>query len=213
MKKMLTGLLVFIFSVSLLHAQAYEDKVKYNKQKQDCIAIDYNYSSEAVQNAFDARMLKAGYKGREEKGILNSDKGFVVYKNVALSDISSDRIDYIVWVDRQSRRNSDISTLYLILQKDGQNILHTMPATDAGKAKTWLNNMIPDIEAANLEIQIKDQQDVVTKAEKKLSNLKDDQISLEKKLKQNKEDQDHTQADIDNQKKVLDNLISRRKQN
>ncbi len=213
MKKSLLGFTLTFFFVSLLHAQAYEDKVKYNKQKQDCIAIEYNFSPEAVQNAFDARMLKAGYKGKEEKGILNSDKGFVVYKNVSLGDISNDRIDYIVWVDRQSKRNSDISTLYLILQKDGQNILHTMPATDAGKAKTWLNNMVPDIEAANLEIQIKDQQDAGNKGKKKLCNLKDDQISLEKKLKQNKEDQDHTQTDIDNQKKILDNLISRRKQN
>ncbi len=213
MKKILLSLIAMASAWIQPRAQAYEDKIKYDKKSQDCIAIDYNYPPQAVQNAFDARMLKSGYKGREEKGILNANKGFVIYKNVALPDISTDRIDYIVWVDRQSRRNSDASTLYLILQKDGQNILHTMPAADAGRAKTWLNNMSPDIESANLEIQIGDQQDAVTKAEKKLNSLKDDQISLEKKLKQNKEDQDKTQADIDNQKKVLSDLISRRKQN
>ncbi len=51
-----------------------------------------------------------------------------------------------------------------------------------------MNNLQPDVEASNLELQIKDQEDVVAKAEKKLKNLKDDQESMEKKIKDLQDD-------------------------
>jgi chromosome segregation ATPase len=73
--------------------------------------------------------------------------------------------------------------------------------------------MIPEIEAANLEIQIKDQQEIVAKAEKKLNGLKDDQVTLEKKLRENKADQEATQKDIEAQKQALGTLIGKRKTN
>ena len=49
--------------------------------------------------------------------------------------------------------------------------------------------MLPDVEAADLELRIKDQEETVAKAEKKLSNLKSRTgFSLEKKLQENKAD-------------------------
>lgn len=74
------------------------------------------------------------------------------------------------------------------------------------------------MEEANLELQIKIQDEVVTKAEKKLKNLKDDQESMEKKiknlqddLKDNAKDQDNQQKEIEAQKKALEALKERRK--
>ena len=95
--------------------------------------------------------------------------------------------------------------------KDGENAMVKMGAENVGKAKLFLNNMLPDIEAAHLEIQIKDQEEVVAKAENKLKDLKDDQVSLEKKLQQNKEDQESTQKDIETQKQALGILVGKRK--
>lgn len=193
------------------HAQAFEDNVQYDKKKQAAIAIEYAYPSQAVENAFIERMTKLGYKAKEEKGLLNRDKGFLIFKNAYVTDISKDRMDYIIKVERKSRKASDESVLYMIMQKDGENALAKMESYDIGQAKTYLNNMLPDIEAANLELQIKAQEEVVAKAEKKLRGLQDDKIELEKKLEQNAKDQESTIKDIENQKTTLETLRGKRK--
>jgi chromosome segregation ATPase len=70
---------------------------------------------------------------------------------------------------------------------------------------------LPEIEEADLELQIQAQQAVVAKAEKKLRDLKEEQINLEKKLAQNKTDQESTQKDIEIQKQQLGVLTGKRK--
>jgi len=211
MKKIYIALLAVLVAVTTVSAQAYEDNIQYDKKKQTAIAINYSYSPEAVENAFIQKMEKLGYKAKEEKGILNRDKGFLVFKNAYVTDITKDRMDYIVKVERKSRKESDAAVLYLIISKDGENAMAKMDAGDVGRAKQYLNDMIPAIEAADLEIQIKNQQETVAKSEKKLSDLRDDQISLEKKLADNKTNQENTQKDIESQKQALGTLIGKRK--
>lgn len=203
---------VFVLAFSAF-SQAYENAIQYDKKKQQGLAIDYSFPPEAVENALVKKVEKMGYKPKEEKGILNRDKGFLVYKNIYVSDISRDRMDYIIKVERKSRKNSVESVLYMIMMKDGQNALALMDSYDVGNAKTFLNNMLPDIEAANLELQIKAQEEVVAKAEKKMSDLKSDQLSLQKKLQDNGTAQEATQKDIENQKQALGTLIGKRKNN
>lgn len=209
MRKLFLLLSLVVSSVSF--AQSYEDNIQFDKKKQQSIAINYNYPAQAVENSFVEKMAKMGFKAKEEKGIFNKDKGFIVFKNAYLADISTDRMDYIIKVERKSRKENDESVMYMIMMKDGENAMIKMGAENVGKAKLFLNNMLPDIEAAHLEIQIKDQEEVVAKAEKKLKDLKDDQASLEKKLEQNKGDQESTQKDIEAQKQALDILVGKRK--
>jgi hypothetical protein len=207
-------LVVSFLSISFLAtAQAYEENVQYDKKKQPAIVIEYSYPSQAVENAFVQRMEKLGYKAKEEKGILNRDKGFLVFKNAYVTDISQDKMDYIVKVERKSRKESDDAVLYLILQKDGANAMNKLEAYDIGQAKSYLNNMLPDIEAAHLELQIRDQEEVVAKAEKKLKGLQEDKTELEKKLAENEKSQDDTIKDIGTQKENLERLRERRKKN
>ena len=203
-----------LLSVSTISmAQAYESSIQYDKKKQNAIAIDYAYPPEAVENAFIQKMEKLGYKVKEEKGLLNRDKGFLIFKNAYVTDISKERMDYIIKVERKSRKESDESVLYLIMSKNGENALNKMEAYDVGNAKSYVNNMIPDIEASNLELQIKTQEDVVAKAEKKLKGLQDDKLALEKKLAENVQAQDETIKDIEAQRTNLDALRERRKKN
>jgi hypothetical protein len=209
-------ILLFITSCSLTvfaMAQAYEGTTTFSKKKEQAILIDYNYSPEAVQNAFTGKMASLGYKPKEEKGLFNRDKGFLVFKNTLINEISGDRLDYIVNIVKQSRKAKDEATLYLILQEDGDNIFSKSDNTVIDNAKNFLNNMIPDIEAADLELQIKAQEDIIVKSEKKFADLKSDQTSLEKKLLQNKADQENTQKDIANQKQALGVLVGKRKTN
>lgn len=197
-------------SVTVL-AQAYESNIQYDKKKQAAIAIDYAYPPEAVENAIIQKMEKMGYKGKEEKGLFNRDKGFLVFKNAYVTDISQDRMDYIIKVERKSRKESDEAVLYLIMNKDGENAIGKMESYDIGKAKSFLNDMLPDIEAADLELQIKDQEETVAKAEKKLKGLQDDKVVLERKLKDNEKSQDDTIKDIEAQKETLETLRGKRK--
>jgi hypothetical protein len=211
MNKVIFLLFMVLGFSTITAAQAYEGTIQYDKKKQRAIVIDYSYPPEAVQNAIVKRMEKLGYKPKEEKGLLNRDKGFLVFKNAFVTDINSDKMDYMIKVERKSRKEDDASVLYIIMNKDGINAMDQMDASGVDKAKSFLNNMMPDIEAANLELQIKAQEELIAKAEKKLRNLKDDQASLEKKLQENKTDQENTQKDIENQKQALGTLIGKRK--
>lgn len=209
----LSGLIILLFAGMAL-AQAYEGTIEFDKKKQKAFVINYSYPTEAVQNAIIKKMESLGYKTKEEKGFLNKDKGFLVYKNAFVTDISRDKMDYIVKVERKSRKESDESVLYIIMNKtDGTNAIEKMDAYDTDQAKYFLNNLLPDIQAANLELQIKEQEEIVAKAEKKLRDLKDDQLSLEKKLQDNKIAQDNTQKDIESQKQTLGTLIGKRRNN
>lgn len=210
--------LIFLSISFLLQAQAFEDKIEYNKEKQACIVMEYDFPPLAVENAITAKMSKLGFKGKEEKGMFNKDKGFRVYKEALVGDISPSRYDYIINIDRKSKKESDAAVMYLIIMKDGSNALSRLNTEELGSAKSFLYNLLPDIEAANLELQITAQEDVVVKAEKKLKNLQIDKDDMEKRIKKlqedvktNEKDQEKQNAEIENQRKALDALRARRK--
>ncbi len=208
--------LFFIATFCFLHsvsAQAYESSIQFDKKKQSSIAIEYSYPQEAVENAVIRKMERLGYKVKEEKGFLNKDRGFLVFKNAYITDISKDRMDYIIKVDRKSRKASDESELNMIMMKNAENAMGRLSAFDIGKAKSFLNDLVPDIEAENLELQIKDQEETVAKAEKKLKGLQDEKLALDKKFTENLNSQDETIKDIDAQRQSLERLKEKRKKN
>ncbi len=114
-------------------AQAYEGTIQYDKKKQRAVVSDYSYPAQAVENAIVKKMEKLGYKAKEEKGILNRDKGFLVFKNAFVTDISSDKMDYMVKVESKSRKEDDAAVLYIIMQKDGVNALDVFDAYGVGQ--------------------------------------------------------------------------------
>ncbi len=212
MRRNVFTLLLVVGFVIAASGQAYEGTIQYDKKKQRAVMIEFGYSQEAVENAFVEKMAKMGYKPKEEKGILNKDKGFIVFKNAYITEITSERIDYIIKAERKSRKEKDETILYVIMSSGDMNIMDAASPDDIGRAKSYLNNMLPDVEAANLELEIKAQEEAIAKAEKKLRDLRDDQSSLEKKLADNKTDQENTQKDIENQKQSLGTLIGKRRQ-
>lgn len=192
-------------------SQAYESHITFDKKKQKAISIDYAYSQEAVQNAIVQKIEKMGHMAKEEKGLFNKDKGFIVFKDAFITDISEERMDYIVKIERKSRKDKDETTLYLVLNKGGEDAIQQMTAHDVGKAKSFLHNLLPEIEEANLELQIKSQDDAVVKSEKKFKDLQDQKADLEKKLQKNAEDIENQQKQIESQRTALDGLKGKRK--
>jgi hypothetical protein len=202
--------IILLFSVAAF-SQAYEGNIEYNKKKQQAIQIDYSYSQEAVENAIVQKIEKMGYKAKAEKGMFNKDKGFIVFKNAFVTDISDNSMDYIIKVDRKSRKEKDETTLYLIMSKADVNALTEMDAMAVGKAKSFLNNLLPEIEEADLELQIKTQDETVVKSEKKFKDMQDEKASLEKKLKKLDEDIINQQKQIENGRTALEGLRGKRK--
>ncbi|MEO6610943.1 MAG: hypothetical protein ABIT05_09280 [Chitinophagaceae bacterium] len=213
MKKGFLLLLTLSSFLQAIYSQAYESTIQFDKKKQAAIAIDYTYPPEAVENAIIRKMERLGYKVKEEKGFLNKDKGFLVFKNAYITDISKDRMDYIVKVERKSRKASDESELYMIMMKSDVNMMGRLSAFDIGMAKSFLNDLVPDIEVEDLELQIKDQEEIVSKAEKKLKGLQEEKQALDKKFTENLKSQDETVRDIDAQRESLEKLKDKRKRN
>ena len=123
--------------------------------------------------------------------------------------------------ERKSRRDKDISTLYLIVAKNGEDV--KTRTSDAGKgsldgATDLLDDMVATIEAYSLDLQIKDQEELVKKNQKKFDNLVQDSVdcvkkmkSLQDKLDQNRKDRDAQDTESKKQSDILDVLRGKRK--
>lgn len=212
MKHIILSFLMILGLNLVLSAQAYEGSADYDKKKQQAFLIDYSYPPEAVENAVIKKMGRLGYKSKEEKGLFNKDKGYRNFKDAFITEISSDKMDYIIKVESKGKK-SEASVVYLIIMKEGNNMKTSFDAYQVDRVKAFLNSLQPDVEAENLELEIIAQEDAVNKSEKKLRGLKDDQSDLEKKLKNNQEDQRNTEKEIEAKKQALEALKGRRVNN
>jgi septal ring factor EnvC (AmiA/AmiB activator) len=157
------------------------------------------------------KMEKMGYKKKESKG-------FLLYKNAVISEISSEPADYMIKVERKSRKEKDESVVYVVMNRADENLIARSDALINSNVKTFLNGMAPHVEAYNLEVEIKKQEEAVAKAEKKLKNLVDDKETMEKKikklqddLKENAKDQEAQSKEIEAQKQALEAMVGKRR--
>ena len=208
---------IFIF-LGFIGAQAYEGTIEFKKKKNSAFVIEYPFPPEAVENAMALKMEKLGNKGKAEKGLFNGDKGFTTYSHVFLTDANEIAMDYIIKVERKSKKEDDKSILYMIMMKDDVNQLSLLEAGDNSKAKSFLNNFNAEIEVAHLELKIKNQEEAVVKAEKKCKKLMDDQVDMEAKIKKlkdsiadNAKNQEITAKNVEDERLALDALKATRK--
>ena len=142
----------FIFLLALIAtSQSYEGTVGYQKKDEKAIIIEFPYPASVVEDAIVDKMEKLGLKKKESKG-------FLVYKNAILTDISSEPADYMIKVERKSRKDRDESIVYLLISRNDENIIARSDALINSNAKTFLDRLSPDVDAFNLEVQIKDQE-------------------------------------------------------
>jgi len=202
---------IFLSISFLLKAQAHEGSIEYNKGKQACIVMEYNYPAEAVENAMRAKLLKLGYGGKEEKGMFNKDKGFRVYKETTVGEISPNKYDYAINIERKSHKEADETVVSLVIFKGNANALSQLSREELDKVKSFLNNLLPEVEASHLEILIGVQILTVEKANKRLKTLQDDHKKLQEEIEKNVKEQELQKKEIENQNKSLDALKGRRK--
>jgi hypothetical protein len=172
-------------------AQAYEGKLEYQKTMQQVAMIELPYKTDVVEDAVKDYMVKKGFKS-------SSSKGFDVFRGAKLDDADADPSDLYFKIERK-KKDKDYTVISLLAAKINQDIL-TRPATDStgqtDKAKSFLNNLVPYIDAHNTDVQVSDQQEVLKKAQKKMNSLISDQSDIEKKIRKLQADQDQNKSDI-----------------
>jgi hypothetical protein len=193
-------------------SQAGETKVEYQKGDRVAATIELPYTAEIVDDAIKQYMEKKGGKS-------DHIKSFDVYRSTRLDENDPEIVDVHFKVDRKIYKERESSVIYLLIGRPGENI-GARTIDDRFKvtdSKELLNRMAPYIDAYNLDVQIKKQEEVVKKSEKRLLNLKDDQYELEKKLKtlqdkiaMNKNDQTLQTEDLNRQKDALNVILNKK---
>jgi len=199
-------MIVLTITLQNSYGQVYESKIDYNKTSQAAIVGEYKYSEEIVEKTLRDKLERMGYK-------IKSTKGFLVVTNAVIGSVSSKPLEYAFKVERKSRKEKDITLLSAIVNENDANAT----ADNSEKLKSFLSELIPSIEATNVDFMVNEQFAAVVKSQKKLKNLQNDQNSMERKvrnlqddLKKNAKDQDEMQKEITRQQEVLDALKAKK---
>jgi hypothetical protein len=210
--KKLTSVLFLMCLAKFGFAQAVAGRVDYQKSSQPATIIELPYNPALVSAALKDHFAKKNVKETPAKG-------FSVYRGVQLTAADPTPSDMYFKIDPKSRREDNMSVVYVVVTKPGEN-----PATRSSddnygmeQAKSFLNEIGPAIDAYNLSKNIQGQDDAIKKAEKKLSSLVDDGRELEKrkrnleeKIQENMRDQENQRMEIEKQRQALQTLNSKK---
>ncbi len=207
MKKILITLAVSLSSY-LTKAQAVEAQVTYNKVNQPAVTAEFITDIDIAEKVVAEDLKTRGFgKGK-------SSKGFTLYQAINFTEISADKIDLYVKTEKKSKKEKDKSIITILISKGYDNFVSstTEPKMIAAVVN-YLNGLKPKFETGNLEVQIKDQEDIIKKEEKKSNNLIDDGTDLEKKKRKieddiinNKKEQEKQKVEVEKQKQILETL-------
>lgn len=210
MKKLFFILLAAIAYSTTTSAQVSEAVVEFNKTKRTVKSMEINDAPDVVEQAIKNTMLKSGYKPKESKGWLE-------FKGVDDRSITSERSDFYVKVERKSRKDKETSLVYFFASKPGDQATPVPFEGNMLSGDGFYSNVVSHTAVERLERDIKAQEDITKKAQKKYDDLVKDQASLEKKIKglqedleDNKKKQEAQVREVENHRKILDQLMSKR---
>ena len=204
----------FLFFASAIFGQAQEGAVSYQKRQQSAAVIELPYAPDVVIAALNDYLSR---KGRSKSTDL---KGFTTFRNTQPLASDSANADLYFKIERKSRQDREISVVSLLLTtpQEGPATANSMHHLNMEEAKTYLNDLGPAVEAYNLELQIKEQNNDVISAEAKYKNLVSDGASLqkkkeelEKKIENNRLEQQTQRNEVEAQKQKLAAKVSLRK--
>lgn len=147
------------------------------KTYKSAATIELPFKPDVVSDAIKDIMLRRGVKEQ-------TNRGFQIFRGARLHPSDGELADLYFKVERKSRRDGDISLVYLVVGRPGENV-SLRPTEDNYRVidgMQFLEQAIPEIEAYDLEVAIKEQDEIVRKAEKKLGNLQNDRRSMERRL-------------------------------
>jgi len=212
MKKTIPFFAILLISV-FGYGQAYESAVQYQNKLQPAAVIELPYPPSVVDAAMSDYLSKKG------KSRSNDIKGFITFRNTQPVQNDSVNADLYFKTEHKSKKEREVTVVSLLLMpieaQTNTGNLHYLTMDDA---KDYLNGLATAIDAYNLELTIKDQNDAVIKAEAKYKSLANEgedlenkRISIEKKIADNKNDQQQQLKELENQKQRLTQWVGQRK--
>jgi hypothetical protein len=206
MKKITLVVVCFIMAQFAI-SQAYDGSVDYLKKSQAAVIVEYKYPQETVEKTLRDKLERLGLK-------VKSTKGFLVAYNAVINSVSSNQMEYAFQVDRKSKREKETTVVSMVMNVGDVNAT----ADNASKAKDFLNELAPAIDALNVDNMVNDQTSAVEKAQKKNKNLQEDIESLEKKIRNYQDDlaktkkqQEDQVKEVARQQEILETIKAKRK--
>ncbi len=211
MKKLLL-LSAILFLATGAFAQAREATADYNKTMQPAVEIEIPFPEKTVMRSLVEKMEKRGYKGKDTKG-------YNVFKGVNMSEIGPGTYDLYFKTDRK-KKDKEVTILTMLVSSGSEKFISEADnSTVMDNSKSFLNSHTENAVAYDLELQVKDQEEATTKAEKKLANLVEDgqdlvkkKEKIEKEIEENKKKQSDQKAEVEKQNQIFSTLKAKRKQ-
>lgn len=175
--KILSLTLIIVVGCLNGFSQSMVGTVEFQRNQLPAAVLELPYEPDVVSAALNESLSKKGkLKGTDLKGFTN-------YRNTQLSQNDSVNSDLYFKVERKSRKEKSTTIISLLLGMPKEAIAaeNTVKYISMDQAKSYLNDLVPAIQAYNIEVQITDQTKAVSKAETKYKNLLDDADDLQKK--------------------------------
>jgi len=212
-------LLIALLFTGILNAssQASFTTITINKKIQPGLVLELPNNTDVAEGTILQKLKETGYTP-ETKGKLfwkkNKLDGFYVFNGVSLAALNNQKLDMYFKVEPKSKTQKDQSIIYLLVSKGYDNFISPEADTATFVAATaFLNGFVEGTASYRLNLDIEEQGKVVKAAEKKLSDLQDDDKALVKKieglqadLRNKKDDQAMQEKEIANQKMKLEEL-------
>lgn len=213
--KTILSLLLFAFCIKG-SAQSVSTSVKFNKADRPALMLYLPYDQDVAEGTILTKLKEIGFEP-ETKGSLfwkqNKVDGYYAFKGVVLKPDSGTNVltDLYFKVDRRGRKKDNQSVMYLLTSKGSDNFVTagSDPAT-YNAAQKFLNGFTSETATYKHTLDVTAQEETVKKAEKKMSDLLNDEKDLNKKitklqedLQKNKQDQVNQQATIEAERKKL----------
>ncbi|HYE53370.1 MAG TPA: hypothetical protein VD996_00950 [Chitinophagaceae bacterium] len=212
MKKIFISISMLL-AATIMYGQAREGWVESQKKQQPAAVIELPYAPDVVNAAMTDHLSK---KGRSRATDI---KGFTTFRNTASIQNDSVNADMYFKVERKNRQEKGTTVVSLLVNApEAGAATSNTHHLNMEQAKVYLNELVPAIDAYNLELVIKDQNETLTKAESKLkalvndaADLQEKKTSIERKLEENKARQQEQMNEVESQKQKLATWVSQRK--
>jgi hypothetical protein len=212
MKKIfLSGIAIVLYAYGI--SQSRLVTAEYQKTQQPAIEYDVPFPEKTVSKSIDEYFQKLGYKGKDTKG-------YLIFKGVRLPELGADTYDLYFKTDRKNKKEKDATTVTMLMSSGYDHFIgDTTNSTLINNGKNYLEGLTGRVAAYDLDQQIADQDAVVKKSAKSLTNLTgtgDDLLKKKAKLENDIADNLKKQAaqktESDKQQLILQTLKDKRKQ-
>lgn len=200
-------------------AQSVSTAIKYDKENKQGLMLYLPYSDEVAEGTILTKLKEIGYQPESKGSLFWKQKkvnGFYAFKGVTLRGDNPQVVDLYFKVDRRGSKKDNQSVMYLLASKGGENFITDASDAEAyTAAQSFLNGFTTETASYKHTLDVQAQEETVKKAEKKLSDLMNDEQDLNKKiaklqddLQKNRQSQTTQQATIEAEKRKLEDMRS-----